>query len=204
MSSIIQWGRRVAAIAALSAVSAGCGVQPDARPRDLPEAERALDVADAAVNIDASGADRVYLIGPGEDRLLRSVQRDATSAADLVEILLIGPNDEEIQAQFSSAIPSTTELIGARTQGQILTVNLTPDIIDLDTQNLTRAVAQIVYTATELAGIEAVQIEVDGERLSAPTPGGETTTDPLRIYDFPSLVQTSQPAYPAAPVSGAT
>lgn len=194
--------RPVAILAVLAAV--GCGVQSDATPRDLPETERALDVADAAANIDASGADRVYLVGPGEDRLLRSVQRDATSVAELVDILLIGPNDDEIQAQFSSAIPSTTELLGARTQGQNLTVDLSADIVDLDTQNLTRAVAQIVYTATELAGIETVQIEVDGERLSAPTPGGSTTTDPLRIYDFPGLVQTSQPAYPAAPVSGGT
>ena len=44
--------------------------------------------------------------------------------------------------------------------------------------------------------------EIDGERLSAPTADGDDTTDPLRIYDFPGLLQTSQPAYPAERLSG--
>ena len=191
----------VVAIVVAASVTA-CGVQPDASPRDLPETEQAVEVADETANIDASGADRVYLIGPGEERLLRSVQRDAVSVEELMEILLLGPNQEEVQAQFNTSIPSGTELIDTRTQGQVLTVDLTEEILDLDRQNLTRAVAQIVYTATELAGIEAVQIEIAGVRLSAPTADGDDTTDPLRVYDFPGLIQTSQPAFPAAAVSG--
>ena len=195
--------RRRVVIAAVAALAvAACGVQPDAGPRDLPETEQAVEVADETADIDASGADRVYLIGPGEERLLRSVQRDAVSVEELMEILLLGPNQDEVQAQFNTAIPSGTELIDSRTQGQVLTVDLTDEILDLDRQNLTRAVAQIVYTATELAGIEAVQIEIVGIRLSAPTADGDDTTDPLRVYDFPGLIQTSQPAFPAAAVSG--
>lgn len=185
---------------AVFAVTA-CGVQSDAQPRDLPDIERTIEIADDSADIDASGADRVYFVGPGEERLLRSVQREAVSASDLVEILLLGPNADEVQAEFNTAIPSGTELINARTQGQVLTVNLTPEILELDRQNLTRAAAQIVYTATELDGIEAVQIEVDNVRLSAPTGDGDDTTEPLRTYDYPGLLQTSQPAFPAAAVS---
>jgi hypothetical protein len=190
-------------MAAALVATGGCGLQADTGPRDLPDAERSIDVADETADIDASGADRVYLVGPGEERLLRSVQREAVSVSDLVEILLLGPTAEEVQAQFNTAIPSGTELINARTQGQVLTVNLSAEILDLDRQNLTRAVAQIVYTATELDGIEAVQLEIDSERLSAPTAGGDTT-EPLRTYDFPGLLRTSQPAYPAEAVSGAS
>ena len=180
---------------------AACGVQSDAQPRDLPDIERTIEIADDSADIDASGADRVYFVGPGEERLLRSVQRDAVSVSDLVDILLLGPNADEVQAEFNTAIPSGTELINARTQGQVLTVNLTPEILELDRQNLTRAAAQIVYTATELDGIEAVQIEVDNVRLSAPTGDGDDTTEPLRTYDYPGLLETSQPAFPAAAVS---
>lgn len=190
-------------LAGLLVVAAACGVQPDSSPRDLPEAEQGLETSDESSGDIAAGADRIYLIGPGDDRLLRSVQREADSASDLVRTLLRGPNDDEIEAQFTTAIPSTTELNEATIQGQNLTVDLTPDIIELDTQSLVRAIAQIVYTATELDGIETVQIEIDNERLSAPTPGGDTTTAPLRIYDYPGLVQTSQPAFPAGPVSNA-
>jgi len=198
--------RAIGAVAVIAGVVAlaGCGVQPDSAPRELPLDERDLIVGNESANVDASGADRIYLIGPGEDRLLRSVRRAASSAEDLVNLLLLGPNDAETQDQFTSAIPSTTRLIDSHTNGQIFTVDLTSDILDLDTQNLTRAVAQIVYTATELDGIESVRIEVDHEPLSAPTPGGDTTTGQLRIYDFPGLLQTSQPAYPAAPVNAGT
>lgn len=193
--------RRALSLLVVSALLSGCGVQADSIPRDLPDAEQALESSSGSSNTAAGGADRIYLIAPGEERLLRSVRRDAVSAPDLVRILLRGPNDQEIEAQFNTAIPSTTELISARTQGQILTVNLTQDIIELDTQSLVRAIAQIVYTATELDGIEAVQIEIDGEPLSVPTASGTATNVPLRIYDFPNTVQTSQPAFPAAPAS---
>ncbi len=193
---------RLAFVAAALVLTASCGVQPDASPRDLPDAEQGLETPDESSGDIAAGADRIYLIGPGDDRLLRSVQREADSASDLVRTLLRGPNDDEIEAQFTTAIPSTTQLNDATIQGQNLTVDLTPDIIELDTQSLVRAIAQIVYTATELDGIETVQIEIDNERLSAPTPGGDTTTAPLRIYDYPGLIQTSQPAFPAGAVSG--
>jgi len=177
---------------------AACGVQPDSSPRDLPEAEQALSIADPAADPDASGADRVFLIAPGEERLLRSVQREAASAFDLIQVLLQGPNESEVQAQYDTAIPSTTELLSTRTQGQVLTVNLTSDIDELDSQTLMHAIAQIVYTATELDGVEAVQVEIDGEPLSAPTPGGNTKSGPVRVYDYPNSIQTSQPAFPAA------
>jgi hypothetical protein len=178
-----------------------CGVQPDGAPRDLPDAEQALAPSAGSSGDTAQGADRIYLLAPADERLLRSVQREARDPTELISTLLRGPNDAEIEAQFNTAIPSTTTLNEARRQGQTLVVDLSPDIIELDTQSLSRAVAQIVYTATELDEIENVQIEIDGERLSAPTPDGDTTSEPVSVFDFPSAVLTSQPAYPAAAVS---
>lgn len=190
-------GRLVVVLGALIGLAA-CGVQPDSSPRDLPEAEQVLSIADPAADPDASGADRIFLIAPGEERLLRSVQREAASAFDLIHLLLQGPNEAEVQAQYDTAIPSTTQLLSTRTQGQVLTVNLTTDIDALDSQTLMQAIAQIVYTATELDTVEAVQIEIEGEPLSAPTPGGNTKSGPVRVFDYPNSIQTSQPAFPAA------
>jgi spore germination protein GerM len=119
-----------------------------------------------------------------------------------MEILLQGPNEQEAQAQYDTAIPATTELLSATTLAGVLTVDLTSDFEELDTQALIQAISQIVYTASEWESVESVQIEIDGQRLSAPTPDGNATTQPVRIYDYPNSVITSQPAFPATPLTG--
>lgn len=191
--------RRMVSIGAALLVLASCGVQPDAAPRDLPEDERDLATDDGQTGSDASGADRIYLVAPGEERLLRSVPREASTRAELIEILFAGPNDDELSKQYSSFIPPATELINARPQGQVLTIDLRGGITELSGANLAQAVAQIVYTASELDGIEAVQLRVDGAELAWPKLNGETTSEPLRIYDYPNLVITAQPDFPAVP-----
>lgn len=181
----------------------GCGIEPEASPRDLPDDEQELNVREPVADPSATGASRVYFVGPGEGRLLRSVQREAASEQELIEILLQGPTEQETQAQYDTSIPATTELLDATTLARVLTVNLTSDVEELDTQALIQAIAQIVYTAAEWDTVDSVQIEIDGQRLSAPTPDGNTTTRPLRIYDYPNSVITSQPAFPATPLAGA-
>lgn len=185
---------------ALAIIISACGIQTDSAPRDLPEDERSLVIAGSSAGTDASGADRIYLVAPGEERLLRSVPRDAALREDLIKILLLGPNPEEIEDQFSSFIPPATELLSARSNGQILILDLTSEISELTGQSLSQAIAQIVYTATEIDGIKAVQLKVNGAEVAWPTTNGDTTKDPLRIYDYPGFVQTAQPAYPAVPV----
>ncbi len=192
-------GRHSLVIAASILALGACGIQTDSAPREVPDDERVLAIGGSAVGTDASGADRIYLVAPGEERLLRSVPRDAALREDLIKILLLGPNDDEISAQYSSFIPPSTQLISSRSTGQILILDLTNEIADLTGQSLSQAIAQIVYTANEIDGIEAVQLKVEGEDLAWPKPNGETTTDALRIYDYPGFVQTAQPEYPAVP-----
>ena len=191
--------RRPVVAAALLVLLVACGVRPDAAPRDLPVEERDVSVEIVAAGSDASGANRIYLVAPGEERLLRSVPRQAATRFELIEILFAGPNDDELAAQYSSFIPPTTELISARTQGQILTIDLSGGITDLSGANLAQALAQIVYTAAELDGVEAVQIRVDDQELAWPRGNGETTSDPLRVYDYPNFVITAQPDFPPLP-----
>lgn len=191
----------IRAVVALAAIAlSGCGVQPDAAPRDLPEEERELAIDVGPSGSDAAGADRIFLVAPGEERLLRSVPRQANTRSELIEILFAGPNDDELADQYSSFIPPSTELIDeARTQGQVLTINVSGGITELSGANLAQAVAQIVYTASELDGIEAVQLRVDDEELAWPKLNGETTSEPLRIYDYPNLIVTAQPDFPTVP-----
>lgn len=192
--------RRPLAAAIALVLLAGCGVRPEASPHDVPEDRR--PVRGPSSGSDAAGAERIYLVEPGEDRLLRSVPRDASTPEDLIEILLRGPNEAELDAEYSSAIPSTLELLGAHPQSPFLYLDVSEQLTELSGQGLVQALAQIVYTASELEGIDQVQITVRGEQISWPRANLESTTGPLRVYDYPAQVRTAQPAYPSVPSSG--
>lgn len=193
----------IAACASIATLLLGaCGIQAESAPRDVPLEDQNLNVVDASTGSDASGADRIFLIGPGEERLLESVPRDAESDRNLIEILLLGPNAEELDAQFSSAIPPGIVLRSTRAQGPFFYIDLGDEITELTGQGLIRALAQFVYTASEIDGIDAVVITVNGENLSWPRGNGDSSPGPLRTYDYPGLAQSAQPAYPAIP-SGA-
>lgn len=195
--------RRIIAltVAALAAF-AGCSIQPDASPNDLPD-ERANVFGEPVTGDEAAGTNRIYLLAPPDveaPQRLRSVQRDvATAPESVLESLFAGPNADERDAQLDTAIPADVELIGARPVGQVLTVDLNDVFDDLTPDGLRLAVAQIVSTATDIDGVQSVQLRIDGEPRVWPLGNGELTDRPLTQYDYPGLVESSQPAFPAIP-----
>jgi spore germination protein GerM len=195
--------RRVVALTliALSAF-AGCSIQPESSPNDLPD-ERANVFGEPATGDEAAGTNRIYLLAPPDveaPQRLRSVQRDVPPAAESVlESLFAGPNADERDAQLDTAIPADVELLGALSVGQVLTVDLNDVFDDLTPDGLRLAVAQIVSTATDIDGVQSVQLRIDGEPSVWPLGNGELTDRPLTQYDYPGLVESSQPAFPAIP-----
>ena len=195
--------RRVAALTVIAlAALAGCSIQPEASPNDLPD-EVANVFGEPATGGEAAGTNRSYLLAPPDveaPQRLRSVQRDVTPTADLVlESLFAGPNADERDAQLDTAIPADVELLDARPVGQVLTVDLNDVFDDLTPDGLRLAVAQIVSTATEIDGVQSVQLRIDGEPRVWPLGNGELTDLPLTQYDYPGLVESSQPEFPAIP-----
>jgi hypothetical protein len=192
--------RRLGLVATSLFLLAACGLRPDSRPHDVPD-DGQVDLSGPSVGTDASGGERIYLVEPGEDRLLRSVQREATSASDLMDSLLRGPSTGELDKGYSSAIPSTVRLLRTREQAPFLYIDVTDELTDLSGQGLLQALAQIVYTGSELDGVDRVQVTVNGEEIAWPKADLESTTEPLSVYDYPSSVRTAQPAYPSLPGS---
>ena len=195
--------KRLAAfvLVALTAVSA-CSIQPEPSPNNLP-AERAEVFGEPATGDEAAGTNRVYLLAPADPEApqrLRSVQRDVpTAPAAVLASLFAGPNAAERDAQLDTAIPAEVELLAARPVGPVLTVDLTDVFDELTPDGLRLAVAQIVTTATDIAGVQAVQLRIEGEPRVWPLGNGELTDLPLTQYDYPGLVESSQPAFPAIP-----
>jgi spore germination protein GerM len=195
--------RALAAAVALS-VGAGCAIQPDNSPRDIPAAERGqLEPVPPGAG-EATGQSRIYLVagdGSDGDGQLRTVLRDVEppSADAVLRTLIDGPNQEEFDAGMTSPLPPTTTLHSARPVAGILNVDISGEILELAQSSLRDAVAQMVFTGSELDSVRAVQIRVDGQSQAWPDGSGELQTRPLTIYDYPGLAESAQPPYPPIP-----
>jgi hypothetical protein len=194
----VRRARSLATLAVLWLVAAGCGIRPDSAPHDVPEEDRALTPRLGGGSA-AGGAGRIYLVEPGEGDLLRSVAREASSSEDLMETLMLGPNPDELDAEYSTAIPSNLQVLSVTDQEPILTVDVSQELTELTGPGLVQALAQIVYTGSEIEGVDQVQITVNNARIAWPRANLESSTDPLRVYDYPGMVRTAQPAYPTVP-----
>lgn len=189
--------RRVPALLAglaLAGALAGCGVTTDSAPRalNLDEVPADLLASDpvtttSSVPVGTSARVRIYLVGrgggggDGAERLVpveRSVQAPAT-VERVLSSLISGPNREEANRGLRSAILPGTIVNSVRVESNIAIVDLVESPIARDHIDLILALAQMVYSATELQGVGGVRITLDGERASVPTGSGIQTTAPL-------------------------
>jgi spore germination protein GerM len=129
-----------------------------------------------------------------EDRTtLQPVQRRVTppaTAAARLEALLAGPTTQENGAGISTAIPSGTTLSERpREVGNVLTVSLSRQFYDdLRGESARNAFAQVVFTATEIAGVDSVQFVLDREPFPAIDGQREQRNGPLGRDDYQSLL----------------
>lgn len=191
------------ALASAVALLAACSIQLDEQPRDVPVEQRRDVKADDAEPGSSAGETRIFLVAPSEStesRLLRSVLRDIPGdPVSALRALFQGPNDEEAAGDLSTALPSGLELLSATRIGDIITVNVTGELLNVSGEGSILAVAQIVATASEFDGVAAVRLRVEGEPQTWPGADGELLTGPLTVYDYPGLVESSQPIYPGLP-----
>ena len=188
---------------------AACGIDADSQPRDIPPDRQVELVVDADRSAgEATGLARVDLIAPGgvgSTEVLGSVARDVDETPqDLLGALLEGPNENEFDAEFRTAIPEGTTLRSAVLRGGTLRVDVSEELLQLSGETLIEAIAQLVFTASEIDGVRSVKIVVDGADQQWPAGNGQLQSAPLTVYDFPGLVPSAQPAYPATPAPDTT
>ena len=158
-----------------------------------------------APGAEATGQSRIYLVadeGSEGERELRTVLRDVEPAEDpeaVLRTLIAGPNQGEVDAGMSSPLPPSSTLHSARLVASTLNVDLSGEILELPGSALRDAVAQIVFTGSQLDGVRAVRIRVDGRTRDWPDGSGELQTGPLTVYDYPGLAESAQPPYPPIP-----
>ncbi len=190
----------MAAAAALTA----CGISPETTPRDIDEVTESA----GAKGQTAGGDGQIFLIEPdagGVPARLVSVQRDVDASSDLnpsavLKALFDGPNVAEQGNNTTTVLPAELELLSWSARfGGIVTIDLPEAFRELSGETLILGVAQIVHTVTALEGVSGVRITVGEEPMGWPDVNGQLQNDPLTVYDYPGLVRTTQPAFPAVP-----
>jgi spore germination protein GerM len=195
-------------LAGLVALLAACGIPSDGKPRDIAEDER-LQLADTKAPEQAAtpNSPKVYFLsqGPnGEDRL-QPARRDVTPTptAVLTELFTGLTAKEQQLNKWRTAVPPDTKLLDTPVQQPdgTLVVNLNQAFFQASGPGQINAVAQVVFTATAINGVQRVKILVEGQPQGWPRGDGtaQLVGEPLTQYAYPELNPDSQPDYPPAP-----
>ncbi|MGH8998657.1 MAG: GerMN domain-containing protein [Acidimicrobiia bacterium] len=179
---------RLAALVTLAvAVVGGCGVPDDAGPRRFEVGRFLTDTEefDVARPESPAGSERVgvfFLRGTELAAVDRSVENESVMAA--VTALLRGPTDAESQAGHRTFLLGV-RLLGVSLEDGTATIDLTSPLSAANGYPTIVALAQLVYTATGLPGVEDVLIAQEGAIRAVPAANGESTAEPLtrRTYD---------------------
>ncbi len=102
--------------------------------------------------------------------------------------LTAGPASTELAAGLGTALPPTMTLEVVTVLSGLASVAVTGE--QLPSTDQTTAVAQIVLSATSVAGIDSVQLTLDGKTMDAPLTDGALTYQPLTAADYRRLVTT--------------
>jgi spore germination protein GerM len=126
---------------------------------------------------------RVYLVGGVEAERLVPVERTVQAPADVERVLAqlaLGPNREEEGRGLRSAILPGTVINSVLVESNIAIVDLPKGrSIARQGTDFILALAQMVYTATELSGVGGVRFTLDGERANVPNGTGVETAGPI-------------------------
>jgi len=105
-----------------------------------------------------------------------------------LQSLFEGPTGADQEVGAVSAIPSGTKLLGVKREGSVLNVDVSSEFeFGGGSLSMQLRVAQVIYTATQIEGIEAVRILVEGERVEAIGGEGVIVAEPLTRRDFQNV-----------------
>ena len=140
--------------------------------------------------------------------MVRPIRRNDVKATldSAIDALRAGPLFPDTAVGLRSAIPSSDMIDSATAESGTATINLAPSFLTLPGTEQTLAIAQIVYTVTNLPGTGLVEFRLGGRPLSVPTSNGEPSRGALSRDDYVSLLAAETPSIgaPTPPVTTTT
>lgn len=187
---------RLLAVLCVLLVASSCGVPQDSEPRPLdlsaiPESLRPGQLPETEDVPIAEGATQpIYLVGP-DNRLIVVFRNVEPTPEAVIESLLLDETQAERNLGIETAITRSTEVVSINVPPFFTeaTVTLTPDSLSSSSQDRLLGFAQIVFTLTELEGIENVSFQTTtGDALRVQTDVGlKEPGEAVRRADFASI-----------------
>lgn len=185
-----------AAALAAGLLLAACGIPTDDSPRLLAADTPTTAGAPTTAPADSANSATIYLSrGEATDRLV-SVPRglDGTPNPERVlEALLAGPTESDLEDGFSTFIPAESELLGQELADGTLTIDLNEPFYTRQGEAAVSAFAQVVLTVTDLPTprIDRVRFQREGDAIQVFTAGTGVTQDIVTRADYASRVPRS-------------
>lgn len=103
----------------------------------------------------------------GKTKIMVSTSETIEKVRELLETLIIdGIGEDKIPNGFTSIIPSDTKINEIELDKNIIKIDFSKELLEVNEELEEKIVESIVYTVTSISGIDKVMIYVDGEILS--------------------------------------
>jgi len=182
---------RALTIAVVGAIgAAGCGVGAQSHPESIQRSDVPFDLAtrsseSTTTTVRHGTSYTIYLVA--SDRL-RGVSRSARvepTPVTRLAALTDGPTAEEADAGLRTLLPPEMKVVDVSVIDRVATIGLSgADTAASAGDERALAIAQIVYTATAVPGVDRVRFEVDGKRAEVPRGDGRLTSGPVTRSDY--------------------
>jgi spore germination protein GerM len=182
-------------------VLGSCGIPGNGEPQAIPARDVPGGLLDpnpsSSTTLPESGATTTvtvyFLTRDGDSTVLKATEREVkTTDADMpgarIAALFAQPTPDEQDRGLTTAIPADTTLLRARppaVDGDDLIIDVSSELFSVQGQDLANAFAQIVWTVSEIDGIDGVRFLSDGVEIAAldgegTEQEGAVTTDDYR------------------------
>ncbi|MCI9110642.1 MAG: GerMN domain-containing protein [Bacilli bacterium] len=137
----------------------------------IPSNDEKLDITSELEYVDNKvETNPIFLMDKNSYAALTEVAVSGTSVEDrareLLNILTVGGTDSKIPSGFSAIIPPDTQINSIKYEGDLIKIDFSKDLLDINKELEERLVETIVYTLTSIDGVNKVIIYIDGEILT--------------------------------------
>ena len=178
--------------------AAGCGIPSDGHPRTLSASGVPFNLlAPTTTSVPEQSTDQpdlktadIYVLG--QSGRLVPVGRKLAPPVTLSSVLgqlFEGPSVGELAAGFQSFISTQARLLDAEIVVGVANIDVSKEFTEVSGNEQILALAQIVYTATAVPGVQSVSFSLAGDPKEVPTQDGTLTTKPLTRTDYARLAE---------------